>query len=153
LQGNLAEFGNSVYQYGTRDQSDRFTRTTEAIANYVGREYSKEMRLLVKNQEENEPKEPVMPDKEEAKSPFVTKKYETGLKQYYFKKEMYDGHKAKIFVIVKGQCTLNMKSKRVESLQGYDSIEANDDIIKLLKGLKDLTFKMHEVQYGYWTIC
>jgi DNA-directed RNA polymerase alpha subunit len=46
-----------------------------------------------------------------------------------------------------------MKNK-VESLQGYDLIEeANDDVIKLLKGLKELTFKTHEVQYGYWTIC
>jgi hypothetical protein len=44
LQGNFAELGNNVYQYGTRDQGDRFTRTTEAIADYVGREYSKEMR-------------------------------------------------------------------------------------------------------------
>jgi hypothetical protein len=86
LQGNIAELGNKVYQYGTRDQGDRFTRTTEAIADYAGREYSKEMRLLVKNQKKNEPKELVMPDKEEAKSPFVMKKYETELKQYYFKK-------------------------------------------------------------------
>jgi hypothetical protein len=54
---------------------------TEAIANYVGREYSKEMRLLVRNQEANEPKELVMPDKEEAKLPLVMKKYETELKQ------------------------------------------------------------------------
>jgi transcriptional regulator with AAA-type ATPase domain len=76
LQGNIAELCNNVYQYGTRDQGDRFTRTTEAIAAYAGREYSKEMRLLVKNQKENEPKEPVMPDKEEATSPFVMKKYE-----------------------------------------------------------------------------
>jgi hypothetical protein len=28
------------------------------LADYVGREYSKEIRLLVKNQKENEPKEP-----------------------------------------------------------------------------------------------
>jgi DNA-directed RNA polymerase alpha subunit len=61
-------------------------------------------------------------------------------------------HKAKIFVIVKGQCTLNMKNK-VESLQDYDSIEANDDVIKLLHGLKELKFKTHEGQCGYWTIC
>jgi hypothetical protein len=53
LQGNIVELGNNVYQYGTRDQGDRFTRTTKVIANYVGREYSKEMRLLVKNQKEN----------------------------------------------------------------------------------------------------
>jgi hypothetical protein len=56
LQGNISELGNNIYQYGTRDQGDRFTRMTEAIADYVGREYIKEMRLLVKNQKENEPK-------------------------------------------------------------------------------------------------
>jgi hypothetical protein len=72
------------------------------------------MRLLVKNQEENEPKELVMPDKEEAKSPFIMKKYETELKQYDFKKERYEEHKAKIFVIVKGQCILNMKNLRFD---------------------------------------
>jgi hypothetical protein len=127
LQGNIAELGNNVYQYGTRDQGNRFTRTTEAIADYVGSEYSKKMRL------------------------FVMKKYKTELKQYYFKKERYEEHKAKIFEIVKGQCTLNTKNK-VESLQGYNSIEANDGVIKLLSGLKELTFKTHGVQYGYWTI-
>jgi hypothetical protein len=111
LQGNITELSSNVYQYGTRDQGDSFNRTTEAIADYVGREYSKEMRLLVKNQKENEPKELVMPDKEEAKPPFLMKKYERELKQYYFKKERYEEHKAKIFVIVKGQCTLNMKNK------------------------------------------
>jgi hypothetical protein len=144
LQGNLAELGDNVYQYGTPDQGDRFTRTTEAIADYVGREYSKEMGLFVKSQEENEPKEPAMTDKEEAKSPFVMKKYETELKQYYFKIEIYEEHKAKIFVIVKGQqCTLNIKNKVGSLVQGYDLIEANDDVIKLLNGLKELTFKTH----------
>jgi hypothetical protein len=53
----------------------RFARMTEAIAHYVGREYSKEMKLLVKNQKENEPKEPVMPGKEEEKPSSVMKKY------------------------------------------------------------------------------
>jgi hypothetical protein len=38
LQGNIAELGDNVYQYGTRDQGDRFTRTTEAIADYIRRE-------------------------------------------------------------------------------------------------------------------
>jgi hypothetical protein len=54
----------------------RFTRMTEAIADYVRREYSKEMRLLVKKQKENEPREPVVPGKEEVKLPFMMKKYE-----------------------------------------------------------------------------
>jgi hypothetical protein len=46
-----------------------------------------------------------------------------------------------------------MKNKKCSLIQGYNSIEANDDVIKLLIGLKELTFKMHKVQYGYWTIC
>jgi hypothetical protein len=54
LQGNLTELGNNVYKYGTQDQGDSFTRTAEAIADYIGREYSKEMRLLVKNQKESD---------------------------------------------------------------------------------------------------
>jgi hypothetical protein len=68
------------------------------------------MRLLVKNQKENEPKEPVIPDKEEAKWPFMMKST-----------KRYDEHKGKIFVIEKGQCTLDMKNK-VENLKGHDLI-------------------------------
>jgi hypothetical protein len=76
METSQSLLGNNVYQYGTRDQGDKFTRTTEAIADYVRGEYSKEMRLLVKNQKENKPKEPVMPGKEEeAKSPSAMKKY------------------------------------------------------------------------------
>jgi hypothetical protein len=61
------------------------------------------MRLFVKNQKENKPKEQVILGKEEAKLPFVMKKHETELKQYYFKKERCKEHKAKIFVVVNGQ--------------------------------------------------
>jgi hypothetical protein len=124
FQGNIAELGNNVYQYGTQDQGDRFTRTTEAIADYFRREYSKEMRLLVKNQEENEPKKPVMQDKEEANRPFVMKKYETEMKQYYFKKEeRYEAHnKAKIFVSIKGQCVGRKRNPE----ENVTNIETNE---------------------------
>jgi hypothetical protein len=93
----------------------------------VRREYSKEMRLLVKNQKESEPKEAVMPDKGRGKVAVPDEGLETELKKYYFTKEIYKDHKAKIFVIVRRQCTLNMKNK-VESLKGYDSIEARADV-------------------------
>jgi hypothetical protein len=48
LQGNITELGNNVYQYGTRDQGERVIRMTKAIADYVGREYSTEMKVLLK---------------------------------------------------------------------------------------------------------
>jgi hypothetical protein len=71
LQSLLTTFTNVELEIRVK----RFTRTAEAIAHYAGREHSKEMRLLVKNQKENEPKEQVMPGKEEVKSPFMMKKY------------------------------------------------------------------------------
>jgi hypothetical protein len=37
-------------------RAKRYTRFTEAIADYAGREYSNEMRLLVKKQKENDPR-------------------------------------------------------------------------------------------------
>jgi hypothetical protein len=70
LQSLVTTFSNMELEIKVK----RFTRTTEAIADYVGREYSKEMKLLVKNQKENEPKQPVIPGKEEVKSPFMMKK-------------------------------------------------------------------------------
>jgi hypothetical protein len=47
LQGNIAELDNNVYQYmKLKIRVKRFTRTMEAIVDYVRREYSKEMRLF-----------------------------------------------------------------------------------------------------------
>ena len=43
LRGDIEELGGNVYTYGRRDQGDYYIKTTEAIAEYVGREYSKEM--------------------------------------------------------------------------------------------------------------
>jgi hypothetical protein len=72
LQSLVTTFANMELEIRVK----RFTKMTEAVADYVGKEYSKEMKLLVKNhQKENEPKEPVMPGKEEAESPSVMKKY------------------------------------------------------------------------------
>jgi hypothetical protein len=45
LQSFVTTFTNMELEIRVK----RFTRTTEAIADYVGREYSKEMGLLVKN--------------------------------------------------------------------------------------------------------
>jgi hypothetical protein len=35
---------------------------------------------------------------------------------------------------MKGQCTLDMKNNKVESLKGHDLIEANDDAISKTAG-------------------
>ena len=44
-----------------------------------------------------------------------------------------------------------MKNK-VESIKDYANIEKNDDVISLLKNLKELAYTMVDVQYKYWTM-
>jgi hypothetical protein len=58
LQSFITTFTNVELEIRVK----RFTRTTEVIADYVGREHSKERRLLVNYQKENEPKERAMLD-------------------------------------------------------------------------------------------
>ena len=127
-----------------------YIKTTEAIAEYVGREYNKAMRILVKHQKENIPVEPTEPTGTDV--PQVTmKKYEKELSRYHEKLNQYEEYKAKVFVIIKGQCTLTMKNK-IESMKGYQKIEENDDVIELLKSLKELAFTKKEAQYEFWTV-
>ena len=61
MKGDVLELGTNVYMYGTKNQSETYTKTTKAIAEYVGKTYSKAMRLLVKDGKESPeqpPKEP-----------------------------------------------------------------------------------------------
>ena len=77
LRGDIEELGGNVYTYGRRDQGDYYIKTTEAIAEYVGREYSKEMRLLVKDKMETTFTEPVEPLSD--KSKYAIEKYKQEL--------------------------------------------------------------------------
>ncbi len=107
------------------------------------------MRVLVKNSKESPPEEPKQP---EGKVPDVEmKQYEKKLSRYYAKLDEYMEYKAKVFVIIKGQCTLTMKNK-VEGMKDYDKIEEDDDVISLLKCLKDFAFTTVGIQYEHWTV-
>ena len=53
-------------------------------------------------------------------------------------------------MVVKGQCSLTVKNK-VETVPKCDDIEKNDDVIKLLEGLKNLAFATADVQCKCWT--
>ena len=45
-----------------------------------------------------------------------------------------------------------MKNK-IESMTDYETIEKDDDVIKLLHGLRELAFTTVKVQYEHWTVC
>ena len=101
------------------------------------------MKLLVKNhQKENEPKEPVMPGKEEAKLPFMMKKYKKIL--WAQRKDICDWE-GKM-----QQCTLDTKNNKVESLNGHNSIEANDDVISKTAGQRAISWTLQKNYIMCW---
>ena len=145
--GDIGELGSNVYMYGTKIQGDRYVKTTEAIGNYVGRMYGKAMKKLVIEGIEAEPDKPVKPTKK-TPTAFDIKEYDKRLDFYFRKQEKYEENKAKVFIVIMGQCTLVMKNK-VMSCKDYKKMEEEDDVVELLKIIKTLCYQESEMQYEY----
>lgn len=65
--------------------------------------------------------------------------YKAELGIYHSKLEKYNENKAMVFVVILGQCTLAVKSW-LEQGRGLDKLEANRDVVGLLKLLEEMAF-------------
>ena len=139
---------DNVYKSETRDQADTYLCTTEAIADYVGGEYSKDMRMLVKKATKKSFTEPV-PPKDTA--PGSLEKYKLELSIYHKSKKEYTDHTSKVFVIILGQCSPSVKNRVVNHIE-YTTLEDKGDVVGLLKMLKSMAFSTTGVQHPYWTM-
>jgi hypothetical protein len=149
-RGKIEELGQLVYKSNTKDSADMYIRTTEAVADYVGKEYGKDMRMLVKNQTERNFTEPRAPRKEES-TPGLLEKYKTELGIYHKDRKEYKDNKSKVFVVILGQCLPSVRSK-LESDDGYSTLENNDDVVGLLKELRKMAFLTGGEQDPFWTL-
>jgi hypothetical protein len=59
--GKEEKLGELVYKFNAKDQTDMYLCITEAIANFVGIEYGRDMRMLVKHGTEKTFTEPRIP--------------------------------------------------------------------------------------------
>jgi hypothetical protein len=78
-----------------------YIRTTEVVADYVGKEYGRDMHMLVKNQTKRTFTEPRAPRKEES-TPRLLEKYKTELGIYHKDQKEYKDNKSNIFVVILG---------------------------------------------------
>ncbi len=106
-----------------------YLRTTEAIADFVGVEYGRDMRMLVKHGTEKTFTEPRIPRSDDT-TPGLMEKYKTELRIFHRDKKEFQDNKAKVFVTILGQCTHNVKSK-LENELGYATLEMNRSIIHI----------------------
>ena len=122
-------------------------RMTKAIAECVGVSHSREMWTLVENRRETTFTEPAMPCKMAGKA--ALEKCEMLLKVHMEDKKRHKREKAKVFRLIMGQCLVAMKNK-VESLPDYQDLEDEDDVVGLLKKMKDLVCATDYVQHECW---
>jgi len=152
--GKEIELGNLIYKFNTKDQADMYLRTTETIADFVGVEYGRDMRTLVKKSNEKifiEPLPPRAATDMIVPAPGRLEKYRTELMICHKDMKAYTEQKAKVFAVILGQCSSEVKNKLVNNV-GYETLEDSDDVVGLLKMLKEMAFSTIGVQYPYWTL-
>jgi hypothetical protein len=100
--GKEEKLGELVYKFNTKDQADMYLCTTEAIADFVGVEYNRDMRMLMKLGTEKTFTEPRIP-RSDGTTPGLMEKYKTELPIFHREKKEFQDNKAKVFVIIIGK--------------------------------------------------
>ena len=127
------------YKSNAKDSADKYLRTTEGIADYMGRKNGKDMQMLVQNHTtEKNITGPRAPRKKDA-TPGLLEKYNTELNNYHKNKKEYEDHKLKIFAVILGQCTPMVRSK-LESNNSFSTLEKDNNVVGLLTELRKMAF-------------
>jgi len=129
-------------------------RTAEAIADFVGVEHGRDMRMLAKKSNEKifaEPLPPRAATDNLVPAPGRLEKCRTELMICHKDLKTCTEQKAKVFAVILGQCSSEVKNKLVNSV-GFDALEDSDDVVGLLKMLKEMAFSTSGVQHPCWTL-
>ena len=123
---------------------DKHAKTTRAIAEYVGKKFGHEMMILVLHQEETVYTVPVLTENASRQDELMwSKDYDLYLK----KKNQYDQDKARVFMIVLGQCDETIKN-RIEADAKYDNVVKESNVAVLIRMIKQSAFDSHGKEYA-----
>ena len=166
--GKIEELGDLVYKIGCENQADMFIRTTEGIADYVGVNYGWDLRMLVKNRVEPIFTRPVHPTEAQVTTRSQAAKaageaaeivvssadmaeFKAELDNYHRDTRRYREDKAKVLVVILGQCSVAVRSW-LENTGGLTQLEVNRDVLGLLAKLEEMAFSTGGVQDLYVTV-
>jgi len=142
VSGKEAELGNLIDKFNTKDQAGVHLCTAEAIADFVGVEHGRDMRMLVKKSNEQifaEPLPPRAATDMTVLAPGRLEKCRTELMICHKDMKACTEQKAKVFAVILGQCSSEVKNKLVNNV-GCEALEDSDDAVGLLKTLKEMAF-------------
>ena len=108
------------------------------------------MRALVKTVEDDEPEQPDPPSDKNSVSNYELMILKSDYEDYKKLKREYDSHKVKVFLLILGQCTLNMRNKVEQNdKEKYKKMEEEYDVASLLETIKKLSYTGNKTKYSY----
>ena len=143
---------DNIYTVGDARQADRYTKTTEAIANYIQRTYDHGQdvkdAIITMQQTDLKKYEPQMPKlkKDQQLDELAKMLLQQDVKDYGHRKTKYADNMNKAYALIHGQCTQGMKNK-LEARKDWTTIEANHNPIELLKAIKEITLNYQDSRY------
>ena len=130
-------------QFKLSKGSDTYAKTVKALAEYAGKEFGQEIRLLVSQGKEMTSVLPQLSEKPTRQEELQwSKDYDLVLR----KKNEYEKNKGQVFAMILGLCETTMKCK-VEAVSAYAKIEEDSDVVNLLKEIKKIAYASSEKQY------
>mmetsp|Transcript_1521 Transcript_1521/g.2238 ORF Transcript_1521/g.2238 Transcript_1521/m.2238 type:complete len:361 (-) Transcript_1521:175-1257(-) len=130
---------------GNTHRMKNFDARLKKLAEYCGRSYGNEMKLLVKGMETvfEEPEFPEGEEENKKKMAIWNKKYDNFIKD----DKQYKLKKAMVYNIIIGMCDETVKN-RLESHRQYDVIDGTNDVMKLIELIKDVFYDRSERKYA-----
>ena len=163
-QYGVEELRNHVYKLGRNSGGELFVKTTEAIVEYIGRNYPPNMVTLVTEGIEAPPEAPTPPkptkkskakkDDDEPVSDIPSLERETYFqdRSHWLKKmDEYNNNKSKVFHLIKSQCHPGLKT-HLESSTEWKDIVKKSDVIRLMALVKEASYSSSATQYDYWIL-
>ena len=148
MRGKEEGLGSFVFGYGHVAQAEMYNKTIEEVADYVGKKFSKEMRLVIKKKKEFAPTKPThpTPDKDGNFDEMEKMEFKSDYEEYKKDMKQYKELKSKVFLLIMGQCTTNLKEK-IESHDDFDKMEEDYDVIKLIDLIRKLSYGETDTKY------
>jgi len=150
FKGACADLGENIYTIGDAKQADRYNKTTEQIANYIQREYSRGQDVadaITQMEHQDMTKyQPAPPEDEEKLTKFQEMILQQEIKDYVERKTKYIDNCNKAYGLILGQCTQGVKNK-LEARKDWTTLSSNHDPIELLKAIKEITQDYQDSKY------
>ena len=156
--GREEELQDYVYKITSAKNTDGYNKTTKEIARYASTNYKNGGDIKRTVEEESTytipiPSKPNNPgvrattDKQAGYN-FLSEVYKEEVKDYVKRKSILRDNMEKLYSLVWGQCSPEMRAK-IEAMTGYENVKNQTDLIGLLLMIKKATFDFHSKRNKY----